>query len=356
MTVKRTTLIAVLAGLVALLAPHPGSAGYGVQPNGAVQGTPSFLVYLDAEESQPYVQVSSSPELDPSGWFTTFGASCTPTTPFPEPNKYSCQLPSYYSFTPGRTYYWVFTYWKRDDCVTYSFGTYCYLQKHVSGPFPFTVAAPPPAPVAPVLPPADPYEPVGISTKTASSAASLRSSGTWDGLASIKHTALTRVAYAVMKALGRPRTLAVACWTDDDWLSVLESEDDEPTHGDTTLRGFWKLLQPRWLHLAPGVCDDAQSLLDTGVPTGRRASALATLLHETLHAHGLRAEALTNCYAVQLVPLAGRKLGLDSRRAGYLGRLAARYVRSHAPAGYWSAASCRDGGRWDLYPGSVNLR
>jgi hypothetical protein len=159
-----------------------------------------------------------------------------------------------------------------------------------------------------------------------------------------------------MKQLGRPRLLAVACWAEEDWRSVLEAEGDEPAHGGTTLRGFWKPLQPRWLHLAPAVCDDAQSLLDTGTPSGRRAAAISTLLHETLHAHGLSNEAQVNCYAVQLVPSAGRRLGLDRARADHLGRLAVRHVRAHAPAGYWRSAHCRDGGRWDVDTSRPNLR
>ena len=362
MNVRRALLLLLAVAALRAVAPDDALAGYGVWPNGvAVQGTPSFLVYLDAGESQPYVQVSTSPEVDAYGWFTTFGASCTPTTPFPEPNKYSCTVPSYFTFVPGRTYYWLFTYWKSDDCVTYSFGTYCTPRKHVSGPFPFTVEpapappAPPPAPLPP-LPPLPPEPPVRLSTRTAESAATLRTAARWDGFPSVKHARLTAAAYAVMKQLGRPRLLAVACWSEEDWLSVLEAEGDEPTHGGNTLRGFWKPLQPRWLHLSPAVCDDAQSLIDTRAPTGRRAAAVSTLLHETLHAHGVDDEAMANCLAVQLVPLAARRLGLDAARATTLGRLAVRFVRAHAPAGYWSALRCRDGGAWDVDDRRPNLR
>jgi hypothetical protein len=159
-----------------------------------------------------------------------------------------------------------------------------------------------------------------------------------------------------MKELGRPKTLAVACWNDADWLSVVTAEGDSPSRGGTTLRGFWKAAQPRWLHLAPFVCDDVQALLDTKVPTGRRAAALSTVIHESLHAHGLDNEAQTNCLAVQLIPLAGHELGLGGAQASYLGRLALRYVRSHAPSGYWNRTRCRDGGRWDIMPTQDNLR
>jgi hypothetical protein len=354
----QTILTSLVAFVGTLLSSGHAAAGYGVQPNGTtVTGTPTFLVYLDDEERLPYVQVSTSPSVDAYGWFTTPGVSCTPLDPYPEPRKYSCQV-SYVTFTPGRTYYWIFTYWKNDDCVSYSFGTYCYPQKHVSGPFSFTVAAPPPPP-APVQspPPALPTpapRPSG-SGATVHSAPKLRSLAAWSGERSIKHTRLTSLVYSLMKGFGRPRQLAVACWAPDDWLSVLDAEGETATQHGSVLRGFWKPSQPRWLHLSPAVCDDLQALLDTGQPNGRRASAVSTLVHETLHAHGIRDEAETNCYAVQLVPLLGDALQMPRARAVRLGTLAVRHVRSHAPARYWNASKCRDGGRWDLEPDSPNL-
>jgi hypothetical protein len=107
---------------------------------------------------------------------------------------------------------------------------------------------------------------------------------------------------------------------------------------------------PRWLHLAPGVCTDVQALLSSHKPNARRAGALNTVIHETLHAYGVRNEAQTNCWAVQLVPYFGLNMGMSVARSDYLGTLARNYVRAHAPRGYWNAARCRDGGAWDLFP------
>ena len=98
-----------------------------------------------------------------------------------------------------------------------------------------------------------------------------------------------------------------------------------------------------------------QGLLSSKQPNARRAGALSTVIHETLHAYGVVNEAETNCVAVQLVPLFGRNLGLSVKRADYLGTLARNYVRKYAPRGYWNGARCRDGGPWDLLPSTRNL-
>jgi hypothetical protein len=79
------------------------------------------------------------------------------------------------------------------------------------------------------------------------------------------------------------------------------------------------------------------------------------VIHETLHAYGVINEAQTNCFAVQLVPVFGRNLGLGVKRANYLGTLARNYVRKYSPPGYWNAGRCRDGSAWDLFPGTSNL-
>lgn len=348
-----------VAAAVPFVLPGQAAAGYGVQPNGqsfpvtvnsigtvAAPATLDFVVYLDGLDRDPYVWVSDSPQAD--GYGLPLGrvvGSCAPyeLIPFGEPGKWVCRE-STILMQPGRTYYWWLDFRRLDT------GDYA-GQQRISGPFPFTLVlqAPPAAP-----PPA-----VGtastVSTKTALSAATLPGEDAFDGTVSVKHAALTRLVYRTMKRLLTPRTLAVACWTQPDWQSVLAAEGDQPSHGEAIVLGFWKEDQPRWLHLAPATCGPLQELLDAGAATGERAAALATALHETMHAYGIRGEARASCYAVQLVPLAGRELGMGPARAAYLGRLAVRYVRAHAPAGYWSLANCRDGGRWDIDRSRSNL-
>lgn len=357
------TLLRIFASslVVAVFFVLPGraAAGYGVQPDGqslpvtvnsigtvATPATLDFVVYLDGLDRDPYVWVSDSSQMD--GYGLPLGrlvGSCAPyeLIPFGEPGKWVCRE-STILIQPGRTYYWWLDFRRLDT------GDYA-GQQRVSGPFSFTLV--PQAP--PVAPPSEVDTTSAVSTKTVLSAATLPSEDAFDGTVSVKHTTLTRLLYGTMKSLVTPRTLAIACWAQPDWESVLAAEGDQPSHGSSAVLGFWKPALPRWLHLAPATCSPVQELLDSGVATGKRAAALATVLHEAMHAYGIDGEARANCLAVQLVPFAGRKLGMSTTRAAYLGRLAVRYVRGHAPAGYWSFTSCRDGGRWDTDPARPNL-
>jgi hypothetical protein len=351
---------------LALMAAGRASAGYGVGPDGqsftvtvdsggSVQSPASLdlVVYLDGDDSSPVVWVSDSSAMSASG--TPSGrsvGSCSSGSllPFGEQNKSVCRV-STLLLQPGRTYYWWLAFRRQDPGGPAP-------TDRVSGPFSFSLVAqatPPPAPAPPPVkdPPVGPH--TSVSTKTFAAAATLPGSAVFNGRRSVKHTTLTRLVYRTMKQLGVPRQLAFACWNRSDWLSVLAAEGAEPEHGNTQLLGFWLGRQPRWLHLAPGICTDVQGLLTTRQPNARRAGALATAIHETLHAYGVINEAQTNCFAVQLVPVFGSNLGLGAKRAGYLGTLARNYVRKYSPPGYWNGARCHDDGAWDLFPSARNL-
>jgi hypothetical protein len=192
---------------------------------------------------------------------------------------------------------------------------------------------------------------------TMASAARLPSRSRFTGARSIKDTRLTSLVARTMRSAGyRPRTLAVACWTSRDFDAVLAAVGRPTEIGWSSTLGVWFPAQPHWLHLGREVCADAQRLLDTKAASGRNASGLAVVLHEALHAYGIRNEAEANCLAVQLTPTAARFAGLPRARARYLGSLALHYVRATAPQRYWNASRCRDGGAWDREPGRVNLR
>jgi hypothetical protein len=158
-----------------------------------------------------------------------------------------------------------------------------------------------------------------------------------------------------MKALGLPHLLAVACWSPDDWPSVLDSTGGETAPPGAATLAFWLRIQPRWLHLSPYVCINIQRLIDSRIPNGPRADAAVTVLHETTHAYGIRVEAQANCFAVQLVPVFAIQLHLTPARSVYLTTLAFRRTRALAPPGYWDSTRCRDGGAWDLSPSIQNL-
>jgi hypothetical protein len=360
-------LCLLLLGSFALATAGGASAGYGVSPNG--QSYPVMLdtigyltdpksldlvVYLDAQDSDVWVWVSETPQIGSYG-IPVGGSigSCSAGSllPFGEPNKWVCRV-STILMKPGRTYYWWLDFRRREEGANSP-------EDRISGPFSFSLAqaaAPAPPPVEEPTYEDPPYEDPhdSASTKTVASAATLPSLARFDGSRSIKHTTLTQLVYRTMRQLGLPRQLAFACWNRTDWLSVVQAGGMEPEAGSQLL-GFWLGRQPRWLHLAPGVCTDVQALLSTRRPNARRAGALTTVIHETLHAYGVRNEAQTNCWAVQLVPVFGRNLGLNATQVSYLGTLARSYTRMYAPAGYWSYANCRDGAGWDLFPSSRNL-
>ncbi len=175
---------------------------------------------------------------------------------------------------------------------------------------------------------------------------------------SIKHVRLGENLYDTMKRLAAegkirvPRVVAVACWSKSDWPSVAESAgfDGNPN----LLSGFWLDLQPRWVHIAPKECSDVQALMLTRQSNGQRAYALATVLHERVHAEGVVREAETNCYGVQLVYDFARELNFVHVKALRLEQLAVRKARL-APRGYWDPVRCRDGGAWDIYDEFRNL-
>lgn len=210
------------------------------------------------------------------------------------------------------------------------------------GPFTYTLSAPPP----PRPPPPRPRPP-RAPAKTYESAPLLASHVRYTGK-SIKHVRLTETVYATMKSLGIPRLLAIACWSKQDWPSVLESAGGGGNEPGLVTLAFWFGGQPRWLHLSPTTCINVQGLIDSRVPTGPGALALVTVLHETTHAYGIRNEARANCYGVQLVYPFARALAFSSSRAERLESLALRATRSTAPPGYWDSARCRAGGAWDL--------
>jgi hypothetical protein len=382
---RRGRIAALSAAVAALAAPGIAEAGYGVQPIGqtfAVQtsgigyitspGQIDFLVYLDGRDSEPWIWVSDSPGINsfgsPAG---TLVASCYGSNlrPWTEPNKYVCSL-STVLMKPDRTYYWWLDYRRLEDGSTSP-------QKTISGPFAFSLVqapATPPATPPAVTPPATPpttkppatkppatkppqaRPTVPESTKTWESAATLPTRNRFSGERSIKHQRLTDVIHETMKALDLHRVLAIGCWTEADFESVARSANFAVHHEDTSVAGFWLGRQPRWLHLAPYVCTWIQKLFDTKQPTARRAFGLTVALHETIHAYGIANEALTNCFAVQLAPLAARYAGLSAKKADHLGRLSLSATRRTAPPGYWNAQHCRDGGKWDLLPGTANLR
>jgi hypothetical protein len=151
---RKRAVVAATVFAAALGFSSSAHAGYAIVPaDGAQTGpTPSFLVYRDPTETLPLVYVATSPAMSASGLPVSEVGSCSPSTPYTDPNKYSC-APAFYSSTstgslaPG-SYYWWFTFYRTDPGN--SFATL-----HISGPFNFTVVAPTAPASARLVSPAD---------------------------------------------------------------------------------------------------------------------------------------------------------------------------------------------------------
>lgn len=108
--------------------------------------------------------------------------------------------------------------------------------------------------------------------------------------------------------------------------------------------------------LTPGICYQLYRVIDkhdthSFSPTGR---AIAVLAHESWHLHGIANEGVVNCYAFQTGVTVGTRLGLSTSFARALMReqLADNASDSAGAPQYLVPSGCRNGGRYDLHPGS----
>lgn len=186
------------------------------------------------------------------------------------------------------------------------------------------------------------------SNVTAATAARLRTRSAFTGCCSIKHQPLTAALARAFRLIRPPRTLAVACWTEQDFTSVLANAGIAKETRRVRVMGLWLWDHPRWLQLSARSCRSVERLRQGRAPTGEDAYGLVIALHEAAHAYGVTDEAEATCDAVQLVPTAARALGIPPPRSAYLGRLAVGYARRVSPPGYWDRMRCRDGGAWDI--------
>jgi hypothetical protein len=100
----------------------------------------------------------------------------------------------------------------------------------------------------------------------------------------------------------------------------------------------------------PRACGDGACLnTDAAV-----AMALATVSHESYHLLGYTNEAQVECYGMQSIWYVASKLGASTVEAQAIGKFYATQLypeRETQTPTYWTA-ECRDGGKYDLRPGS----
>ena len=110
-------------------------------------------------------------------------------------------------------------------------------------------------------------------------------------------------------------------------------------------------LGGRRLWVTPGICYRLAKVGHlTPATEGSTGHAIAVLAHEAWHLHGVRSEAVANCYAYQSGVQVGRALGLDASTARRLMRreLADNPSDFSGDPAYVVPAGCHRGGSLDL--------
>jgi hypothetical protein len=119
--------------------------------------------------------------------------------------------------------------------------------------------------------------------------------------------------------------------------------DDKTNLSASTCRGLervWRGDQKSYACLLGGGCDEG---------TARAVYGMVTLAHESWHLRGVVNEAQTQCYAVQTLEQAARRLGVSPADA-HLIALRVAADEATAPSGEYHSPECRPGGRYDLHP------
>jgi hypothetical protein len=143
------------------------------------------------------------------------------------------------------------------------------------------------------------------------------------------------------KIAGHPA--GIVCDTSGEHVGVVQEADGAA------------LVGGRIAYMVPSLCDQLYQLRFKrrvhGSKTGR---AIAVLAHEAWHLNGVANEGLANCFAFQSGVRVGVDLGLPESRARALMReqLATNASDSAANTAYLVPPGCRNGGQYDLNPGS----
>lgn len=330
-TRTRRVAVTVATACVACWLAPAALAGYPVQPSdGKTLATliPSFLVYRDADEISPRVDISTSRVTSSSGALILgagYIGGCYPTTPFGEPGKFFCSR----KFARPGTYYWQFVYDKYVCETVFGYRSCSYRLQY--GPvWQFTLAlAPSP-------------ERLDLPVFKGPSAQSRV-----DPLYS-------KIASEIAK-----KPAQVRCWGATDWNS-LHVDFQEHEGGGEGLRWVLGFVRPRSqiVNLAPEVCRRLDLVAyqrkrpGTFNPKLQIAEAVDTLAHEAIHAYGIEDEAVTECSSMQLTELVAMRLGTTLAYGRDLGRFLWRYRWPQTVGTEYFTDDCYDGGPLDLFPNS----
>ena len=143
------------------------------------------------------------------------------------------------------------------------------------------------------------------------------------------------------------------CWSLRDWRRL--SAEVSALAGGKDYSQVLGFADPGGgaVDLGPAVCGYLDLLALGGHPSavGRTGLyfgiALNALAHEAEHARGVVSEAKAQCYAIQMIPSVGERLGLSAAAARRLTD-AVWHVYRQTKRAYWSRA-CRADGPYDLH-------
>jgi hypothetical protein len=143
------------------------------------------------------------------------------------------------------------------------------------------------------------------------------------------------------KIAGHPAT--IVCDTSYKYVGIAQDADGSAQVGGSVA------------YLLPSLCDELYQLkFKHRVHSAQTGRAIAVLAHESWHLNGQADEGVTNCYAFQSGVAVGVDLGLSESKSRALMReqLANNPSDSAADSRYLVPPGCRNGGRYDLHPGS----
>ena len=164
----------------------------------------------------------------------------------------------------------------------------------------------------------------------------------WNAVSTANRTKAEAVfSQEATKIAGHPA--GVVCDTSGEHVGVVQEADGAA------------LVGGRVAYIVPSLCDELYQLRFKhrvrGSKTGR---AIAVLAHEAWHLNGVSNEGLANCFGFQSGVGVGVDLGLSESKARALMReqLATNASDSGSNTQYLVPPGCRDGGEYDLTPGS----
>ena len=154
---------------------------------------------------------------------------------------------------------------------------------------------------------------------------------------------------ATLIGLVEQREPIAVCWSSDDWQRIAEWFKARGNDRIRTVFGFVS-MPSNVVNLSPRTCATLDEIVYAGErpETMTASNAVAVIVHEALHTAGLGDEGETECYAVQLVPIAAIELDTDAAYGATLADLQHELNSTSRAGSAYDDPDCYDGGPLDL--------